>query len=99
MKKLLIASLAGSVLAVPLVAVAAPNAALPSDRPDATIEQLVAEALQNNAEAKAARAELAAAERRIAPAGALDDPMLEAGVVNLPTSSWCFRAEDMTMKM
>ena len=35
----------------------------------------------------------------MSPAGALDDPMLEAGVINAPLASQTFRREDMTMKM
>ena len=37
--------------------------------------------------------------RRVPVAGALDDPMLEAGVLNLPAQNWSFSREDMTMKM
>ena len=65
----------------------------------ASLDQVVAEALQNNPELQAARRDQDAAEQRIAPAGALDDPMLEAGFVNLPTGSFRFNREDMTMKM
>src|SRR6185503_6447532 len=50
-------------------------------------------------EVQAARREAAAARSRIAPAGALDDPMLELGVLNVPTPSLSLRREDMTMKM
>ena len=71
---------------------AAPQGATP-------LAQLIAEALQNNPEIQAARKEREAAQQRVAPAGALDDPMLEAGVVNLPTSPLRFDREDMTMKM
>jgi outer membrane protein TolC len=63
------------------------------------LAQLVAEALQNNPEIQAARNEREAASQRVAPAGSLDDPMLEAGVINLPTDSFRFDREDMTMKM
>jgi len=63
------------------------------------LDALVAQALESNPEIKAARSELAAAEQRIRPAGALDDPMLEAGVLNVPLNSLSFRREDMTMKM
>jgi cobalt-zinc-cadmium efflux system outer membrane protein len=65
----------------------------------ARLDQLVAEAIRNNPEVQAARNEREAAEQRIKPAGALDDPMLEAGIVNVPVPSWSFRQEDMTMKM
>ena len=40
---------------------------------------LVSEALANNPEIAAARSELDAARQRVAPAGALEDPMLEVG--------------------
>lgn len=65
----------------------------------ALLNPLLAEALQNNPEIRAARKEQEAASQRIAPAGALDDPMLEAGVLNVPASSFSFTREDMTMKM
>ena len=65
----------------------------------APLERLIAEALENNPEIRAARIEIDAAAHRIAPASALDDPMLEAGVLNLPVSTFGFNREDMTMKM
>ena len=40
-----------------------------------------------------------AARSRVSPAGALDDPMLEVGVLNYPVESRSFKTEDMTMKM
>ena len=63
------------------------------------LPDLVKEALRNSPEIRAARKEQEAASQRIAPAGALDDPMLEAGIINLPTSSFRFDREEMTMKM
>lgn len=63
------------------------------------LAQLVAAALESNPELQALDHERRAARHRIAPAGALDDPMLEAGIVNLPVESWRFDREDMTMKM
>ena len=62
------------------------------------VEQLVQEALANNQELAAVRAESIAIRQRVAPAGALDDPMLEAGVVNAPLPV-SLRRDDMTMKM
>ncbi len=61
------------------------------------LQPLIEEALGRNAEIQAARLKFAAAQEKIPQAGALDDPMLSLGVVNLPTSL-DFRAEDMTMK-
>lgn len=63
------------------------------------LNRLVTEALQNNPEIQAARKEWEAARQGISPAGALDDPMLEAGIVNLPVESRRFDREGMTMKM
>lgn len=60
---------------------------------------LVEEALANNPEIAAARSELEAARQRIPAAGALDDPMLEFGVINAPLGSLNLRREEMTMKM
>jgi outer membrane protein, heavy metal efflux system len=83
---------------------ALPPSAAPAPTANATsaispLRLLVKEAIENNPEIRAARKELDAATQRIAPAGALDDPMLEAGILNLPTNSLSFRREDMTMKM
>ena len=61
--------------------------------------EIAAEALRSNPEIQAALKEKQAAQHRIAPAGALDDPMLEAGVLNLPTDTLRLDREDMTMKM
>ena len=69
------------------------------EAPEAEFRELVTEALRNNPDLQVARRELDAAQSRVSPAGALDDPMLEAGVVNLPVQSLSFRTEDMTMKM
>ena len=83
-------------------AVAAPGApAVPSMSaagPTTPVESLVEEALRHNSEIAAARAESDAAQHRIAPAAALEDPMLEAGIVNAPLP-FSLNREDMTMKM
>ena len=77
-----------------------PPAEMPSAaRPVLSFETIAAEALRSNAEIQAALKEKQAAQHRIAPAGALDDPMLEAGVLNLPTDTLRLDREDMTMKM
>ena len=82
----------------PRMAQGLPRDAAASIAPPA-LSALVAEALRNNPEIAAAAHERSAAGHRIAPAGALEDPMLEAGVVSLPIDTWRFNAEDMTMKM
>ncbi len=63
------------------------------------LSALVTEALQNNPELRAAAKETEAANQRVRPAGALEDPMLEAGFINLPIQPLRFNREDMTMKM
>jgi outer membrane protein TolC len=60
---------------------------------------LIGEALQNNPELRAAAKETEAAGARVRPAGALEDPMLEAGLLNVPIQSLRLNREDMTMKM
>lgn len=76
-----------------------PIAATVAQADAGTLRQLVAEALKSNPEIHAARSELEAARMRVLPAGALEDPMLEAGVLNVPTNNWRLNREDMTMKM
>jgi outer membrane protein TolC len=69
------------------------------EAPDTPLRELLAEASRNNPDMQVAQRELDAARNRISPAGTLDDPMLELGVLNLPAQSLSFRSEDMTMKM
>jgi outer membrane protein TolC len=61
------------------------------------LDQLTQEAVRNNPEIQAARNKWEAMREKPAQAGALDDPMLSLGIVNLPTSL-NVRSEDMTMK-
>jgi outer membrane protein, heavy metal efflux system len=63
------------------------------------LADLLSEAVANNPELAAARSERDAAVQRIAPAGALEDPMLELGVINAPLDPLSLSREDMTMKM
>ena len=86
-----------SCLAGIMLAAALPAAA--QEPTDAQLAALLAEAAQNNPDVLAARRESDAARSRISPAGALDDPMLEVGVLNYPVESRSFKTEDMTMKM
>src|SRR5690349_10306523 len=48
------------------------------------LTELLAEARSHNPQIQAARAQAKAAEERVAPAGALDDPMLELQLWNAP---------------
>lgn len=61
------------------------------------LDSLIALALEANPRVHAARAQIDAARARIAPAGALPDPMLGIGVMNLPLAEPGFR-DDMTLK-
>jgi outer membrane protein, heavy metal efflux system len=63
------------------------------------MRELISEALKGNPEIRAALNEREAARQRVAPAGALEDPMLEAGLLNVPADSLRLNREDMTMKM
>lgn len=90
-------------VAAAVFAAAATPAWAQNPRPVAAVapalSSLIAEALQNNAELRAAAKEAEAAGLRVRPAGALEDPMLEAGLLNVPISPWRLNREDMTMKM
>ncbi len=66
---------------------------------DSQLATLLKEAAERNPDVIAARKEAEAAASRVEPAAALDDPMLEAGLVNVPAQSLSLRREDMTMKM
>lgn len=63
------------------------------------LDTLITEAMENNPEILAAQREYDAASQRIKPAAALDDPILEAGVQDLPLASSPFNRSLMTMKM
>lgn len=78
----------------PLTATSAQGAA-----PPPALRKLIAEALKYSPEIAAASHEKDAASHRVSPAGALDDPMFEAGLVNVPVTPWRLNREDMTMKM
>lgn len=56
----------------------------------------VAEVLRGNPGLDAARSRVGAAERRIAPAGALPDPMITAGAMSVPVASFDLEREAMT---
>jgi outer membrane protein, heavy metal efflux system len=62
-----------------------------------SLEQLVQEAVEKNPRIRAARERHTALKEKIPQSGALEDPMLGLGVVNLP-SDFDFNEEAMTMK-
>ncbi len=56
----------------------------PAPRPSPALETFVAEALANSKELYAAREQIAAAQARVVSAGTLADPMISAGLTNIP---------------
>lgn len=63
-----------------------------------SVGQVLRQVADANPMLEARRAMTVAARSRIAPAGAWESPMVEAGVVNVPTSGR-FDMDEMTMKM
>jgi outer membrane protein, heavy metal efflux system len=64
--------------------------------PDTLLARLTAEALATNPSLEVDRAMMRAAETRIRPAGALPDPMVSAGVMDLTLPRFAFRESDFT---
>ncbi|PWB79408.1 MAG: TolC family protein, partial [Candidatus Methylomirabilota bacterium] len=62
------------------------------------LQPLIQEALAVNPEIRAEAKKWDAAKERPPQAGSLDDPMLSFEIENLPTNSFAFTQEDMTMK-
>src|SRR4051794_9334317 len=63
---------------------------------DTVLRRLTAEALAVNPGLLGGEATARAASQRIGPAGALPDPMLNAGVMNLVLPNFAFRESDFT---
>lgn len=63
---------------------------------DSVLARLTAEALAANPALNSRRALAAAASARVRPAGALPDPMLEAGVMDLVLPDFAFRRDNFT---
>ncbi len=76
-----------------------PSASFAQDPADGQLDSLVKQAFAVNPAIHAAEERTAAARARISAAGARPDPMLMAGVANLPVNSLSFSADEMTMKM
>jgi outer membrane protein TolC len=62
------------------------------------LQPLIQEALAVNPDIKAEGKKWEAAKERPPQEGSLDDPMLSFEIVNLPTNSFSFTQDDMTMK-
>jgi len=80
-----------------LCAAGSPAVAAAQDAPPWNLDALVAEAEANNPKILAARRAAEAAIARVPQAGAPPDPMLAAGVMNLPISMPSLAADRMTM--
>jgi outer membrane protein TolC len=63
---------------------------------DTLLARLTTEAVAANPSLAASRAMAQAATARVRPAGALPDPMLEAGIMNLVLPDFAFRESDFT---
>ena len=68
-----------------------------ANEPVLRVEQLVQEAIEKNPKIIAARERHSKLKEKVPQAGALEDPMLGFGVVNVP-NNFNFNEEDMTMK-
>ncbi|MGH7510013.1 MAG: TolC family protein [Gemmatimonadales bacterium] len=67
-----------------------------SSQSDTVLARLTAEAVAANPALVASRAKARAAAFRVRPAGALPDPMLAAGMMNLTLPRFAFREHEMT---
>jgi outer membrane protein, heavy metal efflux system len=83
-------------LILTLILISKPQAQTPSDT--LKLDDVVNEVLAHNDKLAAARYMEKAAQAKVGPAGAWDDPMLMAGVINVPTN-FDFRSDEMTMEM
>jgi outer membrane protein, heavy metal efflux system len=63
---------------------------------DTTLDRLTAEAIAGNPSLNASRALARAAAARVRPAGALPDPMVSAGVMDLTLPGFAFHESDFT---
>lgn len=63
------------------------------------LQQMIAETLQNNPALEAAAQRVTAVEKTISQSGALPDPKLTLGLMNLPLNSFAFNQEPMTGKV
>ena len=62
------------------------------------LKDLIEDALSKNPDVLAAKSKWEVLRERPPQAGSLDDPMVGLGITNLPTDTFSFHQEDMTMK-
>ena len=79
-----------------LAGLAARGAAQETSAPDTILARLTAEAMAANASLGASQAMARAAQARVRPAGALPDPMLSVGVMDLTLPRFAFHESDFT---
>ncbi len=77
---------------------ALPAEAQKSPQESLVLSELIEEALENNPRLEAANQKVLSAERAISQAGALPDPRITLGLMNLPVNSFAFDQEPMTGK-
>jgi outer membrane protein, heavy metal efflux system len=80
-----------------LVTIASSAAA--AEPTDSRLRSAIERALAHNPEIGEMEFRIEAARNRVPQAGALPDPVLTIGAINIPVPSFSFAAEDMTMKM
>jgi outer membrane protein, heavy metal efflux system len=88
--------LAASIVGIALAVLSQKLAAQEAPASDSLLARLTAEALAANPALGADRALARAAAARVRPAGALPDPMLSFGVMNLTLPRFAFRESDFT---
>ncbi len=81
-----------------LVAFSLPVAAQEQAGLPADLKAFIAEAMQANPAIKEKAQITTAAKEAVRPAGALDDPNVTFGLLNIPVDTWSFNQADMTQK-
>ncbi len=69
------------------------QAGLPGD-----LKTLIAEAVQANPAIREKAQMTTASKEAVRPAGALENPEVMVGLLNIPTNTWAFNQQDMTMQ-
>lgn len=86
-------------LAAIVLSIGLPYGAQGAEATDPRLRAAIERALANNPELGEMELRIEASRNRIPQAGALPDPTLTVGAVNVPVPSFSFGRDDMTMKM
>lgn len=81
-----------------LLGFSAPLRAQPQTGLPADLKALIGEAIQANPAIKEKAQMKTASEEAVRPAGALENPELMVGLLNIPVNTWAFNQQDMTMQ-